>query len=130
MQPCCTPFPIFGTPWTVAHQAPLSMGFSRQENWSRLPFPSPMHACRLSCFSRVRLCVTPWAAPHQAPLSSGFSRQEYWSGLPFLSPSIKTTSCKILGWMNHKLDSRLPGEILTTSDMQMIPLKWQKVKRN
>ena len=29
------------TPWTVARQAPLSMGFSRQEYWSRLPFPSP-----------------------------------------------------------------------------------------
>ena len=29
------------TPWTVAHQAPLSMGFIRQENWSGLPFPSP-----------------------------------------------------------------------------------------
>ena len=32
---------LFATPWTVAHQAPLSMGFSRQEYWSRLPFPSP-----------------------------------------------------------------------------------------
>ena len=31
----------FETPWTVAHQAPLSMGFSRQEYWSGLPFPSP-----------------------------------------------------------------------------------------
>ena len=29
------------TPWTVAHQAPLSMEFSRQEDWSELPFPSP-----------------------------------------------------------------------------------------
>ena len=29
------------TPWTVAHQAPLSMGFSRQKYWSRLPFPPP-----------------------------------------------------------------------------------------
>ena len=29
------------TPWTVAHQAPPSMGFSRQEYWSGLPFPSP-----------------------------------------------------------------------------------------
>ena len=29
------------TPWTVAHQSPLSMEFSRQEYWSRLPFPSP-----------------------------------------------------------------------------------------
>ena len=32
---------IFATPWTVAHQAPLSMKFSRQEYWSGLPFPSP-----------------------------------------------------------------------------------------
>ena len=33
--------PTFATPWTVAHQAPLSMGFSRQEYWSGLPSPSP-----------------------------------------------------------------------------------------
>ena len=31
---------LFATPWTVARQAPLSMGFSRQEYWSGLPFPS------------------------------------------------------------------------------------------
>ena len=31
---------LFATPWTVAHQAPLSMEFSRQEYWSGLPFPS------------------------------------------------------------------------------------------
>ena len=33
---------LFATPWTVACQAPLSMGFSRQEHWSGLPFPSPV----------------------------------------------------------------------------------------
>ena len=32
---------LFMTPWTVAHQAPLSVGFSRQEYWSGLPFPTP-----------------------------------------------------------------------------------------
>ena len=32
---------LFVTPWTVAYQAPPSMGFSRQECWSGLPFPSP-----------------------------------------------------------------------------------------
>ena len=32
---------LFATLWTVAHQAPLSMGFSRQEYWSGLPFPPP-----------------------------------------------------------------------------------------
>ena len=34
---------IFATPWIVARQAPLSMGLSRQEYWSGLPFPSPGH---------------------------------------------------------------------------------------
>ena len=33
--------PTLAIPWTIAHQAPLSMGFSRQEYWSGLPFPSP-----------------------------------------------------------------------------------------
>ena len=33
--------PILATPWTVAQQAPLSMGFSRQEYWSELPFSPP-----------------------------------------------------------------------------------------
>ena len=62
------------------------LGFSRQEHWSGLQFPSPMHARMQSSFSCVRLCATPWTAAHQAPLSTGFSRQEYWSGLPFPSP--------------------------------------------
>ena len=34
---------LFATPWTVAHQAPLFMGCSRQEYWNGLPFPSPGH---------------------------------------------------------------------------------------
>jgi len=36
----------------------------------------------------------------------------------------------MLGWKKHKLESRLPGEISITSDMQMTPPLWQKVKRN
>ena len=75
---------LFVAPWTLAHQAPPSMEFSRQEYWSGLPFPSPMHVCIRSCFSHVQLCATPWTAAHQAPLSIDFSRQEYWSGLPFI----------------------------------------------
>ena len=43
---------------------------------------------------------------------------------------MQSTSGETLGWMKHRLESRLLGEILTTSDMQMIPLEWQKVKRN
>ena len=66
----------------AAHQAPLSLGFSRQEHWSGLPFASPMHACMLSHFSHVQPVATLWTAAHQAPPSTGFSRQDYWSGLP------------------------------------------------
>ena len=40
------------------------------------------------------------------------------------------STCEMPAWMNHKLESRLPGEIPTTLGMQMIPLEWQKVKRN
>ena len=41
---------------------------------------------------------------------------------------IQSTSREMLGWMKHKLESRLPGEISITSDMQMTPPLWQKVK--
>ena len=34
---------LFAAPWTIAHQAPLSMGFSRQESWSKVPLPTPVH---------------------------------------------------------------------------------------
>ena len=38
--------PLFATPWTAAHKAPLSMGFSRQEYWSGVPSPSPLFQMR------------------------------------------------------------------------------------
>ena len=43
---------------------------------------------------------------------------------------MESTSFEMPGWMKHKLESRLPGEILITSDMQMTSPLWQKAKRN
>ena len=43
---------------------------------------------------------------------------------------MQSTSWEMLGWMKHKLESTLPGEISITSDMQMPPPLWQKAKRN
>ena len=43
---------------------------------------------------------------------------------------MKSTPREMLGWMKLKLESRLPGEISITSDIQMTPPLWQKVKRN
>ena len=95
---------LFEVPRTVAHQAPLSMEFSRQEYWSELPFPPPGHLpdagvkpvslaspalaggffatapSRMRATSLSHFAVR-WTVSHQAPLSKGFSRQESWSGL-------------------------------------------------
>ena len=80
----------------AAHEAPLSLGFSRQEHWSGLPFPSPVHESEVKekSLSRVRLFKTPWTAAYQAPLSMGFSRLEYWSGLPLPSPDSALAAAK------------------------------------
>ena len=43
---------------------------------------------------------------------------------------MQNTSCEMLDWRKHKLESRLPGKISITSDMQMPPCLWQKVKKN
>ena len=60
-------------PWTVVHQAPLSMGFSRQEDWNGVPFSTPRrfvnHFSSVQMLSHVRLFANPWTAPHQASLS-------------------------------------------------------------
>ena len=47
---------------------------------------------------------------------------------PAYLTDMQSTSCEMLGWMKHKLESRLPGEISITSDMRMTPPLWQKVK--
>ena len=49
---------------------------------------------------------------------------------PTYSIYMQSTSSEMLGWMKHKLKSRLPGEISITSDMPMTLPLWQKVKRN
>ena len=49
---------------------------------------------------------------------------------PCLLNLYSCTSCKMLDWMKHKLESRLPGEVSITTDMQMTPPLWEKAKRN
>ena len=78
------------TPEMAAHQAPPSLGFSRQEHWSELPFPSPMHESekwkvKVKSLSRVRLLSTPWTAAYQAPPSMGFfqARVLEWGAIAF-----------------------------------------------
>ena len=65
---------LFATPMTVAHQARQSMGFSRQEYWSRLPFPSPGDLPNPGELNPHRLHLPHWQAetlPPGNPLSLG-----------------------------------------------------------
>ena len=96
---------LFVTLWTVACQAPLSMGLSGQEYWSGLPCPppgdlpdpgiKPMSLASPALAGRFFTTSTPWEHVKVAqsyptlcnPIQSmGFSRPEYWSELPFPSP--------------------------------------------
>ena len=80
--------PLFATPWTVAPQVPLSMGFPRQEYWNGLPFPFPItymawiknssrvhsiiwvhSVLSVQSLSCVQHFVTPWTVAHKAFLS-------------------------------------------------------------
>ena len=61
------------------------------------------------------------------------SRKEYVKAVycnPVYLTCMQSTSREMLGWMKHKLESILLGEISINSDMQMTPPLWQKVKRN
>ena len=53
-------------------------------------------------------------------LGKEYDKAVYWH--PVYLTYIQSTSCKMLGWMNSKLESRLPRQISTTSDIQVIPL--------
>ena len=60
-------------------------------------------------------------------------RKEYVKAVychPAYLTNMQGTSCEVLGWMKHKLESRFPGEISITSYMQMTLLLWKKEKRN
>ena len=82
---------LCATPQTAAHQAPPSLGFSRQEHWSGLPFSSPMHESESEVTQSCPTLRDPMdCSLPQAPPSMGFSMQEYWSGLPLPSPVFYT----------------------------------------
>ena len=75
---------LYATPQTAAHQAPPSLGFSRQETGVACHFL--LQRMKVESESEVaQSCptlATPWTAAYQAPPSMGLSRQEYWSGVP------------------------------------------------
>ena len=67
---------LCATPEMAAHQAPPSLGFCRQEHWSGLPFPSPVHESESEVVQSCPTPSDPMDCSLPAPPSMGFSRQE------------------------------------------------------
>ena len=78
---------LLGTPWTAAHQAPPSMGFSRQQYWSRLPLPSPQR-CSVAIKTNK---PSPWENPKEKGESD------------FKSSYIKRFTCPVSNKINLKV---------------------------
>ena len=71
--------------------------------------------------------------PNMEQQTGSKSGKEYVKAVychPAYLTSMQSTSCEMLGWMKHKLESRLPEAVSITSDMQMTPPLWQKAKKN
>ena len=71
--------------------------------------------------------------PYMEQLTGSKFRKEYMKAVYFHPAHLtymQSTSYEMPGWMMHKLESRLLGEISVTSDMQMPPPLWQKAKKN
>ena len=114
------------------------MEFSRQEYWSGLPIPSPgdlpqglnQVSCIASGFFTKRTGEGPKPHPHDSTLGEDNrlvpSRERSTSRLYIVT--LQSTSCQVLGWMKHKLESRSLGEISITTDTPMTPPLWRKVK--
>ena len=105
-------------PWTEEPGRLQSMGLQRVGH---------DRATLLSLFKKQQL------EPDMEQQTGSKMGKEYVKAIychPVYLTYLQSTSCKMPGWMKHKLQSRLPGEISITSDTQMIPPLWQKTKKN
>ena len=106
---CLSRVRLFATPWTVARQAPLSMGFSRQEYWSGLRFPSPgdlpdpgiepkspaLQADSLPTehVTQLAFCVTCMCWKFQVQGKANMHGKNYSTGKGFYNLSVKVPPC-------------------------------------
>ena len=106
---------LCATPETAAHQAPLSLGFSKQQHWSGLPFPSPMQKSESEV---AQLCLT-LSNPMDCSLTGSSAHGIFqarvleWGAIAFSECLVKTLDkcvCKNLR-MNSSKDLRFRGRL-------------------
>ena len=73
---------LCATPWTAAHQAPPSMGFSRQEYWSGVPLPSPKHVVKRQQLTEI---LIPWTAVFSSIFQQLKWNEEHGTSYSFLT---------------------------------------------
>ena len=88
---------LLATPWTAAYQAPLSMGFSKQEYWSGLPLPSPDCFVSVQFSSVAQSCLTLW--PHEL--------QHARPPCPSPTPGVHSNSWPLSRWCHPAISSSL-----------------------
>ena len=98
----------FVTPWTIAHQASLSMGFPKQEYWSGLPFPTPRESSRPRNRARIFLHLLHWQMD-SLPLHHLGSTIYINSGVTFENSDIDSpiNLNKKQHWLLYILEKRL-----------------------
>ena len=87
---------LCATPWTATHQAPLSMGFSRQEQWSRLPFPPPMRQSEVAQSCPTLSDPMDFSLPGSSVHGIFQARVLEWGAIAFSNEY--TTSTQIYFW--------------------------------
>ena len=107
------------TVWITINYGKFWRRWKYQSTW-----PASWEICMQVKKQQVELDMKKWAA---SKLGKEYVKVGYCH--PAFLNYMQSASCKISGWMKHKLESRFPGEIWITSYMQMTPPLWQKVKR-
>ena len=116
-QPCSRPPPAG---WITANCGKFFKRWEYQTTW-----PASLEICMQVKKQQLELDTEQRTG---SKLGKEYVKAEYCH--PAYLTYIQSTSCEVPGWMKHKLETRFLGEISITSDMQMTPPLWQKVKRN
>ena len=109
---------------------PLTMWITRNSGkfWKRWEYQTTWSASWEICMQVKKLQLEPDIEQRTgSKLGKEYVKAVYCH--PAYLTYMQSTSCEMPGWMKHKLESRLPGEISITLDMQTTPPLWQKAKR-
>ena len=128
---------LFATLWTVAHQAPPSMGFSRQEYWSGLPFPSPGNLTNPGIepsFPALQADALPSEPPGKTSIPKKGNAKECsnYRTIALISPAskvmLKILQARLQQYMNRELPD-VPAGFRKGRGTCQYPLDHQKSKR-